>query len=326
MRDSDVNLYRAARLLEEFGPVVAEPGPDGTATTAYDIIGDTYRQVLAETTAIVGHQWRNEISHSALKGFLFHGGVGIGKTTMARRLAYELCRIFGAASIAEHAHHAAPSPSTLGGEGRGEGRTHDGHTHAPTHDDHPSVGDDVVLVIIDGADIARGRYGDSEEQLRKLFQFAREGEFHGHRHEDDPIRRTVLLFDDVESLFLERGSGGAKEWHFSQNSVFFHAIDELDTARTAVVLTTNRMDLVDTAIIDRFLPYEFGTPPADVLVQVARHRAGLQKLGEHHLGPVLAAIAEGDGVRSIRDVERMVTRAYVASIVGRSFEDVATRS
>jgi len=307
VRDSDVNLYRAARLMEEFGPVVAEPGPDGTATTAYDIIGDTYRQVLAETTAIVGHQWRNEISHSALKGFLFHGGVGIGKTTMARRLAYELCRMFGAESIAEHAHH-------------------DGHAHPPASHDHPSVGDDVVLVIIDGADIARGRYGDSEEQLRKLFQFAREGEFHGHRHEDDPVRRTVLLFDDVESLFLERGSGGAKEWHFSQNSVFFHAIDELDTARTAVVLTTNRMDLVDTAIIDRFLPYEFGTPPAHVLVQVARHRAGLQKLGEHHLGPVLAAIAAGDGVRSIRDVERMVTRAYVASIVGRSFEDAATRS
>jgi AAA+ superfamily predicted ATPase len=307
LRDSDVNLYRAARLREEFGPVIAGPGADGTATTAYDIIGDVYRRVLSETTAIVAHQWSREISRSALKGFLFHGGVGIGKTTMARRIAYELCRIFGAESVAEHAHH-------------------DGHAHGADDHVHPSVGDDVVLVIVDGADIARGRYGDSEEQLRKLFQFAREGEFHGHRHEDDPIRRTVMLFDDVESLFLERGSGGAKEWHFSQNSVFFHAIDELDTARTAVLLTTNRIDLVDAAIIDRFLPYEFGTPPAYVLAQVARHRAALQKLDELHLAPVLAAIEAGEGVRSIRDVERMVTRAYVASIVGHSFEEVAPRS
>jgi AAA+ superfamily predicted ATPase len=295
VRDSDVNLYRQSRLQDEFGPFIGEPGPDGTATATQDIVGETYRRVLAETTAIVGHQWHNDISRSALKGFLFYGGVGIGKTTMGRRLAYELSRIFGGdAPAAGHQHE-------------------DGQWH-----EH-QVGDDVVLVIIDGADIARGRYGDSEEQLRKLFQFAREGEFHGHRHEDDPVRRTVLLFDDVESLFLTRSSGGAKEWHFSQNSVFFHAIDELDTSHTTVVLTTNRIDLVDAAIVDRFLPYEFGVPPLHVLEEVARHRAGLQHLAEADLAPVLAAIVDPTHpVKSIRDVERMVTRAYVASIVGHS--------
>ena len=30
-----------------------------------------------------------------LKGFLFHGVVGVGKTAMAKRLTYELCRSFG---------------------------------------------------------------------------------------------------------------------------------------------------------------------------------------------------------------------------------------
>ena len=302
MRDTDVNLYRPARLRAEFGPFLDEPGPDGVGRTANDIVGSTYRQVLAETIAIVGHQWRNEISRSALKGFLFHGGVGIGKTTMARRLAYELCRIFKAPGLADHEHdNGLPA----------------GHDHSFSHVHDTDFGDDVVLVIIDGADIARGRYGESEEQLRKLFDFAREGEFHGHRHEDDPTRRTVLLFDDVESLFLERGSSGAKEWHFSQNSVFFHAIDELDTARTAVLLTTNRIDLVDAAIIDRFLPYEFSRPPTDVLLEVARHRATLQQLDERHLAPIVQAITQDEStVKSLRDVERMVTRAYVASIVG----------
>ena len=324
MRDTDVNLYRPGRLYQEFGPFKSDPGPDGTAEAVNDIVGAPYRKVLAETTAIISHQWRNEISRSALKGFMFFGGVGIGKTTMARRLTYELARIFGgdlaAADIAQVAERDHDHTNGVG---------HD-HTHGPgTHShDHgvfssDATGDDIVLVIIDGADIARGRYGDSEEQLRKLFQFAREGEFHGHRHEEDATRRTVLLFDDVESLFLARSSGGAKEWHFSQNSVFFHAIDELDTARTAVVLTTNRIDLVDEAIIDRFLPYEFGVPPKDVLVQVARHRATLQKLDEDRLAPVLEAISDPtDSVKSIRDVERMVTRAYIAGIIGKSAEEL----
>ena len=304
MRDTDVNLYRPQRLRAEFGPFLDEQGPDGVGRTANDIVGDTYRKVLAETTAIVAHQWRNEISRSALKGFLFHGGVGIGKTTMARRLAYELCRIFKAPGLADHEH------------GNGQPAGHD-HTVGHTHD--ADFGEDIVMVIVDGADIARGRYGDSEEQLRKLFDYAREGEFHGHRHDDDPTRRTVLLFDDVESLFLERGSGGAKEWHFSQNSVFFHAIDELDTAHTAVLLTTNRIDLVDAAIVDRFLPYEFSRPPTDVLLEVAHHRASLQQLDERHLAPIVAEITREDSsVKSLRDVERMVTRAYVASIVGES--------
>jgi AAA+ superfamily predicted ATPase len=322
MRDSDVNLYRAGRLYQEFGPFIGEPGPDGTATATNDIVGAPYRRVLAETAAIISHQWRNNISRSALKGFLFYGGVGIGKTTMGRRLTYELARQFGgdlaAADIAQvvgedHAHGDGACPDHAHGLAT--------HTHGLYSGD--LTGDDIVLVIIDGADIARGRYGDSEEQLRKLFQFAREGEFRGHRHEEDPIRRTVLLFDDVESLFLARSSGGAKEWHFSQNSVFFHAIDELDTSKTAIVLTTNRIDLVDEAIVDRFLPYEFGIPPKDVLAQVAHHRAEMQLLSDERLAPVLAAINDpGDRVKSIRDVERMVTRAYIASIIGYASEEL----
>jgi hypothetical protein len=245
---------------------------------------------------------------------------------MARRLTYELVRIFGG-------ELAAADIEQSGGPHSHDGVDHshergDDHSHGlvPEHE-HPGApqglrGDDVVLV---GADIARGRYGDSEEQLRKLFQYAREGQFHANRPDDDPIRRTVLLFDDVESLLLARSSGGAKEWHFSQNSVFFHAIDELDTSRTAVVLTTNRIDLVDEAIVDRFLTYEFGSPPTDVLEQVACHRAKLQRMDDAQLAPILKAISDPDSsVRTIRDVERMVARAYIASILGKP-RDVSAR-
>src|SRR4029077_17984999 len=95
------------------GPFSGGLGPDGTAVTTQDIVGEMYRRVLAEATAIVPQQWRNEIAHSALKGFLFYGGVGMGKTTMGRRLAYELSRIFGG-NIVTQEHERRPDERDLG--------------------------------------------------------------------------------------------------------------------------------------------------------------------------------------------------------------------
>lgn len=292
MQDSDVNLYTYERLRQEFGSVCdASTFP---ARVEHELVGDPYRARLTEISKIVRYQWRKGVTQSSLKGFLFYGGVGVGKTTMAKRLAYEMCRVFD--------DHGADEPRD----------------------------NEVVLVLIDGSDIARGRYGESEAQLRNLFDYARRGPTAGHtrnthEHTHDqaqgphghgsdeaarPLRRTVLLFDDVESLLMSRSAAGAKEWHFSQNSVFFHNVDELDTAHTILVLTTNRKDLVDDAIVDRFLPYEFGVPPRDVLEQVARDKARLQLLDEDDLPPILARIAQ-QGVASIREVERLVTQAYV---------------
>ncbi len=208
-----------------------------------------------------------------------YGAVGVGKTTMVKRLSYELCRMMGDTGVSL--------------ERRNE----------------------VVMLLVDGADIARGRYGDTEEQLRDLFAYARDGQAGAHhRHDEDPMRRTVVLFDDVESLFLTRGSSGAKEWHFSQNSVFFHNIDDLDTAHTIVALTTNRIDLLDEAIVDRFMPYEFGVPATDVLEEVAYAKARLQALTDDELAPTLKLI-RGGTVKSIREVERLVMRAFVDKVI-----------
>ncbi len=297
LRDSDVNLYDYERLKRDFGAFVesADRSPSASAVAPQcwqlgipgraerELIGDSYQRILSETARIVAHQWCEHLDRSALKGFLFHGSVGIGKTTMAKRLAYEMCRVLG---------------------DDGSRATRD---------------NEVVLVVVDGADIARGRYGETEERLRELFDYARDGEagYHHHKPDDDPKRRTVLLFDDVESLFLRRSSGGAKEWHFSQNSVFFHSIDELDTAHTAVVLTTNRLDLVDEAIVDRFMAYEFGRPPAEVLEGVARAKAQQQRLTDQELAPVLRAIETAGRVQSIREVERLVMRAYIDKVLAR---------
>ena len=288
MRDIDVNLYDWERLKGTFGAFVAPPGPEGIARVAHDMAGADYARILAETTRLIAHQWREHITASAVKGFLFHGAVGVGKTTMAKRIAYELGRIF------------------------------------ETDGDNPE--NEVVLVLVDGADIARGRYGDSEERLAELFEYAREGETHahrfgagpGHRHEGDAMRRTVLLFDDVESLFMARSAGAAREWHFSQNSVFFHAIDELDTSHTVVVLTTNRIDLLDEALVDRLMPYEFAPPGRDVLVEIAAGLCANQHLSADDSARVRARIESDPAIASIRQVERLVTALYVDRALGRA--------
>lgn len=270
------NVHGFQDLAGRFGPVVRD---GALLTTADDVLGQAYRDVLAETTAIVIHQWTGAIRRSAVKGFFFTGPPGVGKTLLAWRIAYELAARF-----------AAP----------------------PAGGADQTLPDEVVLVLIDGAEIARSRYGESEERIREVFARARAGvEREG--------QRAVLLFDDVESILMARGSPNAKEWHFSQDSVFFHAIDELDTSRAVVCLTSNRPDLVDEAILDRFLVYPIGVPDEETLVGVARKRAEEHSLDAKQIDDLLADVRGGvrsGAIRSVRQLERMVVQRYIASLTG----------
>lgn len=271
----EFDTYGYARLQRAFGAFVPEQSARIPTPVVHDLIGPHYRGILSETARILAYQWRKEIHRSALKGFLFHGGVGVGKTTMAKRLTYEMCRVF-------------------------------------EDDGSQDTDNEVSLILIDGSDIARGRYGDSEERIRQIFEYARTGPTNARGFSrGGRVYRTVILFDDVESLFLTRSSQTAKEWHMSQNSVFFHNVDELDTTRTAVVLTTNRIDLLDEAIVDRFRPYQFPAPPPDVLVQIAHSRGRDQQLSTQELEPILALAQTPGALKSVRELERMIDLAYV---------------
>jgi SpoVK/Ycf46/Vps4 family AAA+-type ATPase len=225
--------------------------------------------LLGELAAIAEHQWRSNVRHGLIKGFFLSGPPGIGKTTLAKRLARELGRRFA-----------------------GEADT------------------TVVMGLVDGSEIARSRYGESEARIRDIFAHARSG-FR------NACERTVLLFDDVESILMARGNENAKEWHFSQDSVFFHAVDDLDTSRAILVLTTNRPDLVDEAIRDRFLEYRIDFPELELLSEIAAALAERQQFGAPQLAALdtelRAAFAAGT-VRSIRDAERFVVQFYIRTI------------
>jgi SpoVK/Ycf46/Vps4 family AAA+-type ATPase len=268
------NLYTLAELAADFGPVIAFEGP--IARTQKDMVGPFYRSALAETTEIIAHQWANGVRRSAVKGFFLGGPPGVGKTMLVRRVAYELCRRF----------------------------------QDPTSPDGESP---VVLALIDGGEIARARYGESESRIREVFSRAQKGF-------SAPSQRSVILFDDVESVLMARGSENAKEWHFSQDSVFFHSVDELDTSRTAVFLTSNRPDLVDEAILDRFLAYSFGVPNRELLVEIAVRNAAEQRFDAEqiaHLAERIRRAADEGKLVSIREAERMVVREYVENVLGR---------
>jgi SpoVK/Ycf46/Vps4 family AAA+-type ATPase len=176
-------------------------------------------------------------------------------------------------------------------------------------------GDDppIALAFIDGGEISRSRYGESEERIRDIFVHARSG-FTAKG------QRSVLLFDDVESIFMARGSQHAKEWHFSQDSVFFHSIDDLDTSRATIVLTSNRPDLIDEAIRDRFLSYVVDYPDLETLIQMIEQIPVLAQLSGFQRSALkddLVSAVQDGSVRSMRDAQRFAMRHFVSKLLKR---------
>jgi AAA+ superfamily predicted ATPase len=64
---------------------------------------------------------------------------------------------------------------------------------------------------------------------------------------------------------ITRGVELAKEWHYSINSILFHELDRLDPTSVIVCATTNRPDLVDSALRDRLYGIEIPSIPLDQL-------------------------------------------------------------
>jgi SpoVK/Ycf46/Vps4 family AAA+-type ATPase len=272
MRASDGHHHLSAGNVIPFEKLsLLFGGTDDTgAVRGSEMVGDRYQDLLQEIAAITEYQWRSGTTRGLVKGFMLSGPPGTGKTTLAKRVAYELGRRFEA-------------------------------------EDEPPV----ALAFVDGGEISRSRYGESEERIRDIFLHARSG-FTAQG------QRSVLLFDDVESIFMARGSQHAKEWHFSQDSVFFHSIDDLDTSRATIILTSNRPDLIDEAIRDRFLSYVVDYPDLDTLLQMVQQIPAVEQLSgtqQSTLKKDLIAAVKNGTVRSMRDGQRFAMRHFVAKLL-----------
>ncbi|MBU7027826.1 MAG: AAA family ATPase [Theionarchaea archaeon] len=114
----------------------------------------------------------------------------------------------------------------------------------------------VHMLFVDGATIAAPKWGEAEKNLAAVFN-----RIHVLKDEmkyEKLSPKLVILFDDIESLMIRRGVDLAKEWHYSINSILFHEIDKLNPTDVMICATTNRPDLVDTAIQTRL--YRMGVP------------------------------------------------------------------
>jgi SpoVK/Ycf46/Vps4 family AAA+-type ATPase len=272
MRASDAHHHLSSSNIIPFEKLelLFRGTDDAGVNRGSEMVGESYLDLLQELASITEYQWRSGSSRGLVKGFMLSGPPGTGKTTLAKRLAYELgCRF-------------------------------------KSEDEPP-----IALAFIDGGEISRSRYGESEERIRDIFLHARSGFTAAGQ-------RSVLLFDDVESIFMSRGSQHAKEWHFSQDSVFFHSIDELDTSRATIVLTSNRPDLIDDAIRDRFLSYVVDYPDIETLIQMIEQIPALEQLSgaqRSGLKDDLVAAARGGTVRSMRDAQRFAMRHFVSKLL-----------
>jgi SpoVK/Ycf46/Vps4 family AAA+-type ATPase len=157
----------------------------------------------------------------------------------------------------------------------------------------------VPLFYIDGSDIARSRYGHSEQQIASIFENASK-------------EKSIVLIDDAESVFPSRDWQKGESWHIAQNNVFFHKLDNVDSARLIVIITTNRYDLLDKAIKDRLYSIEVPQPDIPTLVEIAKMRC--LELGIPTEEIIKAISQEKNNFTSVRSVEKLVILKYIEHI------------
>ena len=215
--------------------------------------GKEFRDIFQKVFRIISLQFATP-DIKGIKGFIFSGETGVGKTLMAKMLARQL---------------------------------------------------GVPLLFVDSTTIARKHYGDSEQLIAKLFEEA------GHN-------KALLLFDDVEALFLDRTKEASESWNTGMNNVLFHQLDNMNTSKCSVILTTNLIGYLDKALRDRLYPIEFPLPSLETLVAIARLKCKDLKINALDIETSIRSAP--DRFQSIRAVEMLVFEQYVTQIEIRALD------
>jgi len=211
MRSGDSLLLdvRANFVLErlprpEVDDLLLEEVPDVT----YDAIGGLDGQIEQITDAVElpylhQHLFR-EYDLPAPKGILLYGPPGCGKTLIAKAVANSLAK-----KVAEAA----------------------GDTDAQS-----------FFINIKGPELLNKYVGETERQIRQIFERAREKASEGW-----PV---IVFFDEMESLFRTRGSGISSDMESTVVPQLLAEIDGVEGLRNVIVIgASNREDLIDPAIL-----------------------------------------------------------------------------
>jgi proteasome-associated ATPase len=138
------------------------------------------------------------------KGVLLYGPPGCGKTLIAKAVANSLAK-----KVAEVT-------------GKGEGRS--------------------FFLNIKGPELLNKYVGETERQIRLIFQRARE-----KAEEGTPV---IVFFDEMDSIFRVRGSGVSSDVENTIVPQLLSEIDGVESLKNVVVIgASNREDMIDPAIL-----------------------------------------------------------------------------
>lgn len=229
-------------------------------------VGEWHNRLVAQVAAVARHQWRYEIE-DGIRGYIFHGEPGTGKTLTA----FKVAEVLGLLDLYKKGYE--------------------------------------TVIYRDCADLASWRYGETEKEIRNVFKKAYEqAEEIKRRRRDAGI---LIIFDDAEGLFLTRSYGSKLDtWYIAQLNVFFHEIDSMDTSKLFVILTTNRIDLLDEALRNRLIEVEFPLPPKEVLVKAVEEK--LRNYGIDDEDLIEKAKEEViNRAKTFRDVNNIAIQKYI---------------
>ncbi len=207
--DSVLQDARSGLLLEvlprpEVEELVLEEVPD----ISYDDVGGLDSQIEQITDAVelpfVHHDLFADYRLPAPKGILLYGPPGCGKTLIAKAVANSLAK-----KVAEVS-------------GDKEARSY--------------------FLNIKGPELLNKYVGETERQIRLVFQRAREKSEEGW-----PV---IVFFDEMDSLFRTRGTGISSDMESTIVPQLLAEIDGVETLKNVIVIgASNREDLIDPAIL-----------------------------------------------------------------------------
>ena len=211
LRSGDSALIdpRAGLILErlprpEVEDLILEEVPDVT----YDDVGGLSQQIEMIVDAVelpfLHRDLFAEYALPAPKGILLYGPPGCGKTLIAKAVANSL----------------AGKVSDISGDR--EARSY--------------------FLNIKGPELLNKYVGETERQIRLVFQRAREKSEQGW-----PV---IVFFDEMESLFRTRGTGISSDMESTIVPQLLAEIDGVEALRNVIVIgASNREDLIDPAIL-----------------------------------------------------------------------------
>jgi proteasome-associated ATPase len=252
----------------EVEELVLEEVPDVT----YADVGGLDDQIEAITDAVeLPYLYRELYAEHKLpapKGILLYGPPGCGKTLIAKAVANSLAK-----KVAEVT----------------------GNTNTRSY-----------FLNIKGPELLNKYVGETERQIRLVFQRARE-----KSEEGVPV---IVFFDEMDSLFRTRGTGISSDMESTVVPQLLAEIDGVETLKDVIVIgASNREDLIDPAILRP------GRLDVKIRIERPNETAAAQIFGRY-LTPDLPLDAEEVRILGGGDPAK-ATQAMIESTVAEMYRD-----